>query len=173
MIKDVLEKINLHLKRAKSALNEMKNWESITANIFEDFEKIKTVDTFIYRYTKLQDMMGQKLFRVFLDEIGEYRENMSLLDSLDKLEKLEIIEDANRWREFRNIRNQLTHEYPNSENEYIKIHNSAMLHIFVDLINILPFYFSPFLLSLDQILYYYSKIPIFKMMYIHPCIHSI
>lgn len=56
-------------------------------DIFDDFKKIKTIDTFIYRFIKLQELMGEKLFKIFLDEIDEYKDNMSLLDMLDKLEK--------------------------------------------------------------------------------------
>ena len=119
MIADVLAKIDLHKKRLESALAEIKQWEDIDCEIFEDFEKIKTTDTFIYRFIKLQDLMGDKLFKVFLNSIGEYRDTMSLIDILDKLEKLEIIENAREWMEFRNLRNQLTHEYPNNEQDII------------------------------------------------------
>jgi hypothetical protein len=41
LIKDIFEKVNLHRKRAKSALEEIKEWKEITSDIFEDFEKIK------------------------------------------------------------------------------------------------------------------------------------
>ncbi|MBL0703558.1 MAG: hypothetical protein JJV95_06200, partial [Sulfurospirillum sp.] len=87
--------------------------------IFENFEKIKTIDTFIYRFIKLQDMMGEKLFKIFLDEIGEYKDNMSLLDVLDKLEKFEIIENSIQWLEYRKLRNKLTHEYPDNERDIV------------------------------------------------------
>ncbi len=119
MINDIVEKVNLHRKRAKSALKEIKEWETLDCEIFEDFEKIKTIDTFIYRFIKLQDMMGEKLFKLFLDEIGEYKDNMSLLDILDKLEKFEIIENSMDWMEYRKLRNKLTHEYPNNEDDVI------------------------------------------------------
>ena len=119
MIDDILEKVYLHQKRLKLALLEIKEWDSIDCEIFEDFEKIKTVDTFIYRFIKLQDVMGDKLFKVFLNALGEYRDNMSLLDVLDKLEKFEIIDNAKDWMEYRKLRNKLTHEYPNSENDII------------------------------------------------------
>lgn len=120
MIGEILEKIRLHQKRAKNAMNEIQEWARIDSEIFEDFEKIKTVDTFIYRFIKMQDLMGDKLFRVFLDAIGEYKDNMSLLDVLDKLEKLEIIPDAQEWMVYRKLRNKLTHEYPNNEEEIIE-----------------------------------------------------
>jgi hypothetical protein len=120
MINDILAKIDLHKKRAKAALNEIKAWSHLDSEIFENFEKIKTIDTFIYRFIKLQDMMGEKLFKIFLDEIGEYKDSMSLLDMLDKLEKFEIIDDSIKWMEYRKLRNKLTHEYPNNEQDIIE-----------------------------------------------------
>lgn len=121
MIEDSIEKTKLHLNRAKSALIEIKNWtDGLDSEIFENFEKIKTIDTFIYRFIKIQDMMGEKVFKIFLDELGEYKDSMSLLDVLDRLEKLKIIEDATTWMEYRKIRNKLTHEYPNNEDEVIE-----------------------------------------------------
>jgi hypothetical protein len=120
MITDIIDKVMLHKKRAKSALDEIVAWQELDSDIFENFEKIKTVDTFIYRFIKLQDTMGEKLFKTFLDEIGEYKDNMSLLDILDKLEKFEIINSASDWMSYRKLRNQLTHEYPNNEDDIIE-----------------------------------------------------
>lgn len=121
MIDEVVKKTTLHLDRAKLALAEIKGWgDDFGCDIFENFEKIKTMDSFIYRFIKLQDMMGDKLFRVFLDKFGEYKDNMSLVDVLDRLEKLEIIDDGSKWMEYRKIRNRLTHEYPNNEAEVIE-----------------------------------------------------
>lgn len=120
MIDDIIEKVELHKGRAKRALTEIKAWPLLNSELFEDFEKIKTIDTFIYRFIKLQDIMADKLFKVFLDELGEYKDNMSLLDVLDKLEKFEIIDDAYSWMEYRSLRNKLTHEYPSNEEDIIE-----------------------------------------------------
>jgi uncharacterized protein with HEPN domain len=35
-----------------------------------------------------------------------------MLDKIHKLERLEIIENALIWKEMRNVRNHVTHEYP-------------------------------------------------------------
>jgi len=119
-MEDILIKIELHRERAKRAVLEIQEWEVLDSNIFTDFDKIKTVDSFIYRFIKLQDMMGEKLFRYFLDEIGEYRDDMSLIDILDKLEKFKIIESAKEWMYYIKLRNKLTHEYPNNEDDIIE-----------------------------------------------------
>jgi len=142
MIQDILEKINLHKKRLKLALAEIEQWDDLDSDIFEDFEKIKTVDTFIYRFIKLQDIMGEKLFKAFLNKIGEYKNSMSLLDILDKLEKFEIIDNANRWMQYRKLRNQLTHEYPNNEDDIIdgiKIAITSFVEIEIILDNIIEY----------------------------------
>lgn len=120
MMDDILKKIDLHKKRAANALLEIKTWGVLSVDLFEDYERVKTVDSFIYRFIKLQDMMGDKLFRLFLDEIGEYKDSMSLIDVLDKLEKFNIVDNAEKWIEYRKLRNKLTHEYPNNEQEIIE-----------------------------------------------------
>ncbi len=63
--------------------------------------------------------MGDKLFKEVLKAIGEYKDNMALIDCLDKLEKLEIIAQADRWMNYRAIRNKLTHEYSTNHEEMI------------------------------------------------------
>jgi len=119
-MQELISKVNLHKNRAKQALQEIKQWDKLDCTIFDDFDKIKTIDSFIYRFIKLQDLMGEKLFKYFLDELGEYKETMSLLDMLDKLEKFEIIENAKEWLSYRKLRNKLTHEYPDNEEDLLE-----------------------------------------------------
>jgi len=121
LINNSIKTTKLHLERLKKAKEEI-----ITNNILEnididDFETVKTIDTFVFRYIKLQDYLGNKLFRFFLNEIGEYKENMSFIDILDRLEKLEIISDVEEWKEIRELRNKIAHEYP-EELEEIKLY---------------------------------------------------
>ena len=66
MIEDIIEKVSLYRQRTKIALLEIEGWDRLNEKDFEDFEKIKTIDTFIYRFIKLQDITGEKLFKVFL-----------------------------------------------------------------------------------------------------------
>ena len=126
MIDDVIKNIETHIDRLEKAVNEIKNLNSIKKVDLEKFDVIKIIDTFIFRFMKLQDYMGQKFFRVFLEEIGEYSDDMSLLDVLDKLEKLKFIENAEEWIKIRKLRNKLAHEYPES---YEEIKNDLILAI--------------------------------------------
>lgn len=120
MLKETIAAINLHMKRAAAAREQILQFENLTTDIFNDFEKIKTVDAFIYRFIKTQDLIGDKLFKEYLDCVGDYKDSMSMLDILHKLEKMEIIESSADWMVFRNLRNTLTHEYPDNEDEIIE-----------------------------------------------------
>ena len=45
---------------------------------------------------------------------------MSLSDILDKLERFNIIDNSYDWMEYRKLRNKLTHEYPNNEDDILE-----------------------------------------------------
>jgi len=120
LLAETIAAINLHIKRAAAAREQISQFENLSIDIFDDFEKIKTVDAFIFRFIKTQDLIGEKLFKEYLDKVGDYKDSMSMLDIINKLEKLEIIPSASDWMVFRNLRNSLTHEYPDNEDETIQ-----------------------------------------------------
>lgn len=109
-IKDIFEELNLHFRRIDAIVPEIEKWMPLNADCFNDTEKVKTLDSFIYRFIKIQDRMGDKLFPEFLKLLQEYKDNMALIDMLNDLERLEIIESAEQWIEFRKLRNSLTHD---------------------------------------------------------------
>ena len=113
-----LETSKTHLKRAKYSHNQLSKMD-LNTEIFFDEDKIQKFDSFIFRFIKLQDFMGEKLFKNLLEVVGVYKDSMSLLDVLDKLEKMELLPNSDRWKDYREERNQLTHEYPNNKEEVI------------------------------------------------------
>ena len=125
--KAILEEIQLHIKRVEAILPDIKGWLPLKADDFDDIEKIKTIDSFVYRFIKIQDKMGQKLFPEVLKKLLEYEDNMSLLDMLNKLEKLGILPNAEMWIDYRNLRNILTHEYPDNYSEVAKAISEAII----------------------------------------------
>ena len=78
-------------------------------NLTED--EVEHIDQFLFRFSKLQDAMGQKLFKSFLVSLDEDIENLPFIDILNKLEKIKILDDINIWRELREYRNELSHNY--------------------------------------------------------------
>lgn len=127
MLKETIVTSYLHMNRAKDNYQEMSQF-AIDLSIYQDKEKIKTIDAFIFRFIKSQDFMGEKLFREVLKAIGEYKDNMALIDCLDKLEKLDIVADADQWLLFRLVRNKLTHEYSTNQKEMLEGIQLAMLY---------------------------------------------
>jgi len=127
MLKETIQTTYVHFNRAKDNVEDIKNF-SVDLTIYEDKEKIKTIDAFIFRFIKLQDFMGDKLFKDILKAVGDYKDNMSLIDILDKLEKLEIIKNADHWINYRAVRNKLTHEYPDNQEEILEGINLAIIY---------------------------------------------
>ncbi len=69
-------------------------------------------DQLIYRFSKLQDSMGARLFKQLLDLLEEDTAGLPFIDLLNKMEKLNLLSDAKDWIALRQIRNTLSHEYP-------------------------------------------------------------
>ena len=117
----VKSELELHFKQVDAILAEMESYLPLSERDFEDVEKLKTIDSFILRFVKIQDRMGEKLFPALLETLGEYKSNMSLIDVLHRLEKLELINSSDEWIDYRKLRNSLTHEYPNNRKEIAEI----------------------------------------------------
>lgn len=121
MIAETVKTIQMHLDRAKATQNELCCFlNALSVDDFSNQERVKVIDAFLFRFIKIQDLMGNKLFREVLDCLGEFDESMSMLDVLDRLEKLELIESADMWMDYRNLRNVLTHEYPDNKDVLIQ-----------------------------------------------------
>lgn len=101
-----------HIKRLNSAYKEMEAFMPLDEKQYSGLDdiKVRCIDQFLFRFAKLQDVMGQKLFRLILLFLEEDIKNLPFIDMLNKLEKLNLI-NANQWRELREIRNELAHSY--------------------------------------------------------------
>jgi len=121
MIVETFQTLNMHIQRANQAAAEVVTFsDELKAESLDDFDKVKVIDSFIFRFIKIQDLMGNKLFREILVALEEYESSMSMLDILDRLEKLALIPSAARWLDYRNLRNILTHEYPDNRGDLIE-----------------------------------------------------
>lgn len=71
----------------------------------------RLTDQILYRFTKLQDAMGERLVPATLGWLREPHEAWPMRDRLDRLEKLGFL-DVEAWLQWRDVRNRLAHEYP-------------------------------------------------------------
>jgi len=125
-IVQIKEELDIHFKRIDMILPEIKSYLPFSNDDFEDIEKIKAIDSFIYRFTKIQDKMGDKFFPATLRELQEYKNSMALIDVLNRLEKLELLENSDDWIDYRKLRNSLTHEYPNNSDDVLEAINLSI-----------------------------------------------
>jgi len=79
-------------------------------------------DQAIYRFSKLQDTMGAKLFKSFLLYQGE-NIHRPFLDILNTLERVGILE-VEMWFVLRDLRNEIAHNYEDDEKVVIEILNT-------------------------------------------------
>lgn len=109
---NIIYECNQHKKRIVSAYQKMKNSLPLTIESYTNFEedKIEHIDQFLFRFSRLQDTMGEKLFPTVLILLGENITHKPFIDILNNLEKLELI-FKDDWMELRQIRNGVAHEY--------------------------------------------------------------
>ena len=117
-----LQTCSLHHSRMIFAYNELREFFPLDEVGYENLSptQISYCDQLIYRFSKLQDTIGNKLFRNILEGLGENHEEMAFIDVLSRLEKLQIIESQVEWLQLRELRNSVTHEYPFNSDEIIE-----------------------------------------------------
>ncbi len=73
---------------------------------------VELIDYNLYRLSKLQALIGEKLFVLVLEFLKEENiKSKPIIDILNRLEQLELLEDKNFWLELRKIRNTIAHQY--------------------------------------------------------------
>jgi hypothetical protein len=108
---------NRHIEHIESAKDEL----SLPIKKYDSLNKLEkfALNTLIFRFSKLQDLIGGKLFRNYLNFSGLNTDNMSFFDILKELEKESVI-DIDSWNELRELRNDIAYEYPQEIDEMIE-----------------------------------------------------
>ena len=86
-------------------------------------EQVRCIDQFIFRFSKLQDSMGAKIFRHILEYLDEDITALPMRDILNRLERYLIIPSADEWTYIRELRNEISHDYPLLETDVAAILN--------------------------------------------------
>jgi hypothetical protein len=132
-------------KRLNNYFNEAQKHIDLIAESLEvlepkipiaNYENLNQLERFalnalIFRFSKLQDLIGVKIFRNYLDFSGFDVVEKSFFDILREVEKEGIV-DIDSWGELRELRNKIAHEYPEEMDEMLEsinlfIKNSHLL----------------------------------------------
>ena len=103
-----------HLQRMSYAYTKMTLFMPLDISRYQQLsdDEVEHIDQFLYRFSKLQDAMGEKLFVLMLEFLHEENpKSKPFIDTLNRLEQIGLIEDKNIWLELRKLRNNMAHQY--------------------------------------------------------------
>ena len=80
-------------------------------------EHIRIIDQYLFRFSKLQGTIEEKLFPSIVDEFIEDSSRLTFVDKLNQLEKVQILDSVEEWKSLRNARNNIAHQYDDEPEE--------------------------------------------------------
>ena len=122
----MINRLDFYLNIVENSINDLKRYKEkisplipINYNTYEDLLEYnkEIIDAIAFRFLKVQSLLGEKVFKNFLYSLG-YNIDISFLEILSELEKLNIL-NRKEWIKLREIRNKISHEYPNEIDEVI------------------------------------------------------
>ena len=133
----VLYECNQHKKMINNAYHHLEAFLPLEKEKYIHFslEQVGFIDQFLFRFSKLQDTMGEKLFGTMLFLLGEDFSKKPFIDMLNRLEKLELL-NRQEWIDLRTTRNNVAHEYSFNVDELV----DSLNDIFQVKDNLLLFY---------------------------------
>jgi len=119
-----LYEAKIHIDRLENVLSRLKTIYPLDTLKFRNLsvEELDMLDTLAFRFSKLQDLIGSRIFREYLKEMNYVVEGITFIDILKEIEKEGII-DIDTWSEFRKVRNYIAHDYPDELEEKVEAIN--------------------------------------------------
>ncbi len=114
-LRSIRQEVDIHLARMDDAFEELTAKypfaidEQHFATLLDCRADVAFVDQIIYRFAKVQDTIGARLFKTFLLYQGE-NVDKPFRDILHALERLHIV-DVDEWFALREIRNSIAHQH--------------------------------------------------------------
>ena len=124
-----IEACNVHAEHMSHAQSVLRQIIPLNAQTLEDLTNVQVayLDQLIYRFTKLQDTIGRKIFPIMLGLMGEDVADSSFIDKLNTLEKIGALKTKQFWQDLRETRNLISHEYPEEEEMLVETINICMI----------------------------------------------
>lgn len=98
-----------HSVRIEEAFEEIKDIFPLSGKKYFNLtsNEVKNIDQYLFRFSKMQDTIGEKLFKLVVKDFVENIDSMTFIDILNKLEKVGIIQSGVQWHILRKARNSI------------------------------------------------------------------
>ncbi len=118
--KEKLYECGKHVQKIEDAKEYLKEIMPLNMDRYIKLNKIESsfIDQLNFRFSKLQDTIGESVFKSILIMSKEEVKKMTFLDILNRLEELEVV-DTNEWLKLREVRNEIAHEYSFNQEEVV------------------------------------------------------
>lgn len=142
-LNDYFKEAKIHIGKIRQANSVLEKIMPLDLESFEDLSEKEQdkLDILAFRFAKLQDLLGDKVFRMILEYSG-FNVQRKFIELLSELEKEGIL-DLDKWIELRNARNKIAHEYPDERENLIEAINFIFMEsiYLIDLTQKLEEYF--------------------------------
>ncbi|KAF3981978.1 MAG: hypothetical protein HFP81_10255 [Methylococcales symbiont of Hymedesmia sp. n. MRB-2018] len=120
-LKEKLYECDQHILRIIAAKKYLKHTMPLSTSDYEKFDDvlISFADQLVFRFSKLQDTLGERVLPAILILSKEDVKRKTFIDILNRLEELEII-NKTQWLNLREVRNQIAHEYSFNTTEVVE-----------------------------------------------------
>jgi len=125
-LRSAIRESEAHVKQLSRCMSLLREFFPLTPASLAALgdERIEHIDQFIFRFSKLQDAMGLRLFPALYTLLENDDSPRPFLDILSRLESYGVIRDLSQWQFFRNLRNNFAHDYPESIGTTVSALNS-------------------------------------------------
>lgn len=99
-----LDECRLHVAVLSEALEEARAWLPFSAETVQQLtkEQLRVLDQIAYRFSKLQDTMGQKVLPAIIDLAQEpIAADATFAEKLNWLERMGALPSAEEWKKLR------------------------------------------------------------------------
>ncbi len=129
-VQKYLNECQKHKIRIEKSYKKVKDIFPLSAPRYETLsdEEVEAIDQYLFRFAKLQDSIGNKLFRLIVSEYVDDIEKTTFLDILNKLEKIGILDSVTIWKNMRDIRNSISHQYDDDSKEMAEALNNIFAY---------------------------------------------
>ena len=113
-LSEAVKLCEIHFERMNYAIQKVVHHFPLKEEVYKqlNYDDLSYLDQLIFRFSKLLDSMGNRLFPAILENLEEDIEGKPFIDLLTKMEKLNLIENHRLWLKLRETRNLVTYEYP-------------------------------------------------------------